>query len=333
MDRFVVGTGRCGSTLLSRMLAQSPEMLSIFEFFNGLPGDRRLTPDAVSGQDLWDLISAPHPFITMVSSRGYDVDEICYPFDDPHTRYGRRDDLPWILVAALPRLSDDPDQLFDETRAFVLAQPLQPPAEHYRRLFEWFAAKAGKTCWNERCGSSIEFLPQLAAAFPEGKFLHIMRRGEEAALSMREMHPFRLAISLVESLDPEVDVVTALDNKLPPAEGADPLRGVFENRPPAYHFGRFWADQVASGFRGVTRLRPDQYQEVSFEELILEPVATMRAVAEFFELDPGRGDWIERAAGLVRGMPPSRLDKLDPEERDRLVEMCRFGNRLQGMVV
>ena len=39
MDRFIVGTGRCGSTLLSRMLACHPAVCSIFEFFNGLDFD------------------------------------------------------------------------------------------------------------------------------------------------------------------------------------------------------------------------------------------------------------------------------------------------------
>ena len=43
MDRFVVGTGRCGSTLLSRMLAEQPQTLSVFEYFNGLDAARRFT--------------------------------------------------------------------------------------------------------------------------------------------------------------------------------------------------------------------------------------------------------------------------------------------------
>src|SRR5262249_59640924 len=32
--RFVVGTGRCGSTLLSRMLSENREVLNVFELFS-----------------------------------------------------------------------------------------------------------------------------------------------------------------------------------------------------------------------------------------------------------------------------------------------------------
>jgi hypothetical protein len=315
------------------MLDLSPQMTSIFEFLNGLNGARRLSPEPISADRLWDIISEPHPFITMISSRGYEVEEIRYPFDDPKSRYGRNDDLPWILVAALPRLSERPDELFDETREFVSTLPEQPAADHYRALFSWWAGKKGTTEWNERCGSSIEFLPQLAEAFPEGKFLHIMRRGEEAALSMREMPPFRLAITLVENLDPNVDVTVALENKLPPRGGDDPLRSVFEGRPPAHGFGRFWADQLSAGYRGVAKLRPEQYKEIWFEHLIERPVETMRGVAHFFELDPDLGGWIDEAAALIAGMPPSRAAALGEEERARLSEVCRTGNRLQGMTV
>ena len=34
--RFVVGTGRCGSTLLSRMLAMNEQVLNLFELFSGI---------------------------------------------------------------------------------------------------------------------------------------------------------------------------------------------------------------------------------------------------------------------------------------------------------
>ena len=34
--RFVVGTGRCGSTLLSRMLSENAQVLNVFELFSGI---------------------------------------------------------------------------------------------------------------------------------------------------------------------------------------------------------------------------------------------------------------------------------------------------------
>ena len=46
VNRFIVGTGRCGSTLLSTMIAKNPAVLSLFEFFNGLDGTRRFRPRA-----------------------------------------------------------------------------------------------------------------------------------------------------------------------------------------------------------------------------------------------------------------------------------------------
>ena len=49
MDRFIVGSGRCGSTLLSRMLSHHPKLLSLFEFFTGLEIDKRFLPGSRQG--------------------------------------------------------------------------------------------------------------------------------------------------------------------------------------------------------------------------------------------------------------------------------------------
>ena len=50
--RFVVGTGRCGSTLLSRMLAMNGGVLNVFELFSGLEPDFRFERRAISGAEL-----------------------------------------------------------------------------------------------------------------------------------------------------------------------------------------------------------------------------------------------------------------------------------------
>ena len=92
MDRFIVGTGRCGSTLLSRMLGEHPEVLSLFEFFTGLDWSARFGDEPLSGPKFRALVSAEQPFVTAVLRRGYDVSEITYPFDGIG-RYRRDDPL------------------------------------------------------------------------------------------------------------------------------------------------------------------------------------------------------------------------------------------------
>jgi hypothetical protein len=95
VDRFIVGTGRCGSTLLSRMIGRHPGVLSVFEFFTGLDMTKRFSHQPVAGEALAALISQEHPFVTMVVRRGHTVEEITYPFDSPRARYRRDDALPW----------------------------------------------------------------------------------------------------------------------------------------------------------------------------------------------------------------------------------------------
>ena len=76
MERFVVGTGRCGSTLLSLMLGQHSKVVTIHEFFPGLDWVGRFRPGDVPATELVKLISA-HQFVaTAVLARGHSPDEV-----------------------------------------------------------------------------------------------------------------------------------------------------------------------------------------------------------------------------------------------------------------
>ena len=334
MDRFIVGSGRCGSTLLSRMLAEHHSTLSVFEFFNGLEMGRRFTAEPMDGKDFASLISQEHPFVTMVLKRGYEVPEITYPFG-PKARYERDDGLPWILVSTLPRLTDDPDSLFDETVAFAASLPRQHLALQYRQLFDWLAERMGQACWIERSGSSIDYLGSLHEFFPEARFVHLHRDGPETALSMREHHAYRLAISLVFQLPPDAGTSLAELGKLDPAgpaaaDGTDQISQLLASRPPVEYFGRYWSQEIVHGFRALPGLNADQYLDVRFEDLVSKPKEVLKTIGEFFELDASRADWIDRAAALVRGIPPTRFDKLPEDEQELLAEECRVGGMLLG---
>ena len=332
MDRFVVGTGRCGSTLLSLMLGENRSMLSIFEFFNGLDMNRRFSSEPADGKEFAALISQEHPFVTMVLRRGYEVPEITYPFG-PGARYKRDDGLPWTLVSTLPRLTDDPDSLFDETVAFAASLPRQQLFLQYRQLFDWLTEHLGRTSWVERSGSSIDYLGSLHELFPKARFLHLHRDGPETALSMREHHAYRLAISLVFQLSPDERSSHAALGKLDtggPDDENDRISQLLKSQPPAEYFGRYWSQEIVHGYRALPRLNADQYLEVRFEDLIANPATVLREIGEFFEFGVDRDGWIDRAAGLVRGIPPTRFEKLPADEQERLAEACGVGMQLLG---
>lgn len=339
MDRFIVGTGRCGSTLLSRMMGEHPDVTSIFEYFNGFDMSTRLDPTPVSGADFAERISAEQPVINAVVRRGYPVEEVVYPYADApdgprHGRHGRDDALPWLLVTMLPRLAEDADALFDELVAFARTLPVQGAPAQHRALFDWLGARRGCACWIERSGSSIEYAGELARAFGEARFVHLRRSGPEVALSMRSHHAYRLPISLLYDAEVEPGVKVS---DLPPLDLSSPPRAddtvtrILESRPDPAAFGRYWSDQIVRGLDGLATVPSDRRLDVSFEALLDAPRETLDEIGRFFEL-PARDGWLDRAAALVRGRPRARLADLDGAEREALLEACSPGQaRLESM--
>jgi hypothetical protein len=332
LDRFIVGSGRCGSTLLSKMIAEHPDVLSLFEFFNGLDMARRFADSPMGGGAFADLLAAPQPFINAVVRRGYPVEEVKYPYADApegpsHGRYRRSDPLPWLLVSMLPRLDDDPDELFDATLDFARSQPTRSMRDHYRALFDWLGARFQRPCWIERSGSSVDYAGDLARTFPEARIVHLHREGPEVALSMRAHHAYRLPISLLYDveLEPGLHVSQCPPLALADAPTAsDTISRILASRPDPAAFGRYWSDQIARGVVGLAALPPAQVYVVSFEQLLARPRDVMHALADFFDL-PRRPGWAERAAALVRTPPRRRSDDLEDRERSALLASCSPG--------
>jgi len=315
------------------MLAEHRDVASLFEFFNGIDMARRFGAEPVAGAEIAELVAAEQPFVTAVLRRGYDVSEIVYPFGEG-VRHRRRDPLPWILVSMLPRLSDDPDALFDEVMTFLRGRPSEPPRSHYLALFAWLAQWLGRSVWIERSGSSIEYLGALHALYPGARFLHLHRDGPETALSMREHHAYRLPISILYGapLDSGENLADLgpLDLHAAPSD-EDPISRILASRPPADYFGRYWNDQIVRGADALREIDASQVLEVRFEDLIERPAEILTGIARFFELDEDPG-FAARGAALVRGRPAGRVPALEPAEREALLAACRPGSQLLGRV-
>lgn len=313
--RFVVGTGRCGSTLLTRMLDQHGGLLGLNEVFTGLDWGRRFTAEPVDGTYVADVLATPNDVIDLVLGHGYRAEEITYPFRETD-RWRPGDDMPWILTSTLGHLTDDPDSLWDELSVWLRARTEQLPiGRHYSALFSHLARAGGAGAWVERSGSSVDYLQGLLDTFDDPKVVHLVRDGREVALSMRN-HPFyRLAVQLVYGVMPE---------------GVDPedtdavVVGWLEGSPPAELYGSYWSDQLRNGSEALASLGPDRLLTVRFEELVADPVPHMERLADFFELPEDR-DFAQRAAALVRGVPPARAPDLDGPTRAALDSACAPG--------
>ena len=232
---------------------------------------------------------------------------------------------PWILGTAIPRLHDDPDAFFDATCRFLDARPAASAPEHAVALFEWWAARIGRPIWIERSGAAIDYMGALDAHFPDAHFLHIHRQGEEAALSMRGHHAFRLAIMLANRLEPDPGLAGGTAGAASAPE--DRISRLLESRPRAELFGKWWNDQVA---RGVARPRCAPARTLLRDPLRGSPGASggdarrRRALPRIARsrrrLAPGR------RTALVKPPPAPRLLDLAPADADALVRACADGN-------
>ena len=320
--RFVVGTGRCGSTLLSRMLGEHAAVTPIHEFFTGLDWGRRFAAEPMSGPDLADLLAGEQSVVTDVLARGHTADEIQYPFGQAGTRYRPGDPMPWLAVSMAPRLTDDPDALVGDLLAFASAQPTAPVADHYAAVFGWLTDRTTGPggCWIERSGSSIDYVGDLLAMFPDARIVHIHRDGREAALSIRA-HPFyRLALALLYDLFP-ADLLAA--------DEAAAVTHAIDTAPPPAIAGAYWNDQVVRGVAALEAVPAGQQLTVRFEDVLEDPAETVERLARFFDL-PEDPAFAARAAALVGPAPRRRFDELDADDRAALDTAVSEGRALLG---
>jgi len=305
-------------------------VLNVFELFSGIDQFFRFQTRPVEGAELAAQLRLDHPMLTMVMKRGGAVPEVVYPFDSAGSRHALGDAVPWALAIAIPRISEEPDVLFDELIDRVERAPRATLAQHYRVIFDWLTERSGRSCWVERSGTSIEFLQELHAFFPDARFVHIHRDGREAALSMREYAVLRVAVAVMNGLVGEIEYshegLTRLERERPEA-----IDALLAARPPVELYGKYWSDQILRGEQVLAELPAERFHTIRFEELVTRPAAVLAEVSDFLELpdDPG---FIERASALSNGMPRLRWGELSSADRDALDAACAGAMRSLGRV-
>lgn len=319
-QRFIVGTGRCGSTLLSTLMAYHPEALVLSEFFGGLDVVNSWLDGQVTGEQFAAVLMQDHEISNLNRMRVSKDKEVLLDVD----RFSSVR-IPAIMLVCLPALTEDVEGLMREIVAFARARPASTMGEHYAALFDWLTRLFKKEFWIERSGASSEFFPGQRAAFPEGRFLHIHRSGQEAAMSMANMAHFQTHIGFYYDPPTDEEITNAIRG-IDDGEGGLIPRRMKQIRTPE-EFGRFWTLSVALILSEVKNLRPDQYKEVRFEDLHADPRAFLRMVCDYFEISSD-DRWIAKAIASIRPERHKRAEELSPADCEAL-ELAVFpGNVL-----
>jgi putative sulfotransferase len=328
---FIVGTGRCGSTMMSNVIRLHPRLLSLSEFFTPLAG-RAFTLNKPNGQRFWRLLSTMSPTAGKMLAHGGPIEELLYGFGNG-ARF-RPDNLPPILCTTLPHLTDDHEALYDELAPVVRGRERAPLGDHCRFLFAWLCGRFGRARPVERSGSSLLFVPSLARLFPDATFIHLYRDGRDAAISMRRHPFFRLSLRFARSF-----AAMGLDPYRPPfIFGTSRLYPLFENvmgpvmpvkrwlaePPDVAAFGTHWSRTIVSGIELLSDLPPDRVLSLRYEDILAHPHDELARLAAFLGPQYVDDRWLDEARRLPQ-RPASDWRRLPVDQQEKLDAACRPG--------
>lgn len=334
---FVVGTGRCGSTLISRMVREHPEALSVSELFSfvsdlGMRIERALPTRPLTGFEFWAILAEPQPRQSILLRHGLQMAEVIYPWSQG--RFTPGTGLPPILQGLVPHLDvEDPDALFDDIGRAMSVRPVAAIAEHYRAFFSFLMNRFDRRLWVERSGGSLRVVRRLIELFPEAKIVHVVRDGRDVALSMSRHIGFRMALVCglqvdLLGVDPyesgdrseEQDLDDDLAALLPENFSADAFRALDLD---AALLGHYWSGEIVNGLDALGRLAPDRLLTLHYEKLLADPADSVKELGQFMTGDVCP-DWVETAAAMVEPQAP-RWPSLPARSRAELELACAPG--------
>ena len=324
--------------MVSNVLNLHPRVLSLSEFFSYVGVQPLFRQRRSTGDRMWRLYSGQQNH-TRLMLREPHFEEFLYPAGSPTARFGV-EDVPSILCAALPHITKDYEELFDELEPVVRGQPRQAPAAHVRHLFGWLCERYEADVWVERSGASILFAPRLLREFPDARVVHVFRDGRETALSMSNHYLFRLIAAILRrsrrtGLDPLrlmrrrrlwERVNSWMELLFPVFVNADRLP--FDELTTA-EFAALWNAMIELETQIKEEIPSDRYLDLKFEDVQNEPEAQLRRLIRF--VDPSLEDeaWLREASEIPRPTP-SRFEKLDVREQVAITLACRPGLETLG---
>ncbi|MDW5326950.1 sulfotransferase domain-containing protein [Plantactinospora sp. KLBMP9567] len=303
---IIISTGRCGSTLLSDLIAKQSDTLSAHEFFASVEtwtSDRGV----LSGAEYWSRLSSPRPELATLFRIGLGPAEVCYPADGRWA--GNLVELPRILATTLPKISSDPDRLFDILAELVPGFPAQPLARHHQMFLDLLTSLAARRRWVERSGGSSHLARYLLEEFPTAKIVYLTRNREDTARSMSRHSSFQLLQLNLEFLgqygvDPfhlgaDQQVPEELERYLPSRLTAETLS---ERGRDVQRYRRLCAFLTSEAEQAITDAGPRDLLTMTYEDLVDDPLAQLARLGRFLDFDDWE-QWARQVAGAVEPGP------------------------------
>lgn len=318
---FVVGTGRCGSTLLSHLLARHTAVLSLSEFIGAIAPDLHHN-DTVSGREYAGVLARPLFVSELMLAHDIAPDEVLYR--PPVSSVSP------LLLATLPLLAPgDPTSLWREIEEWLQRQPERSIASHTAQLWVMLAERNGRRIVVERSGGSAAYLPLLLQINPAAKVIHLHRRGAQCALSMSKQASFRLRVLGQEfqrrfGFDPYVPYGDVPDATSIPEPWRSLMPARFDRSTflkfdiPIERFGELWSAMMLRVVRDLKTLDRERVLHMSYERLVGSPLEALASIATFLNLERP-WDWASDCARSVRPETPSRTADL--------IKTCALGER------
>lgn len=338
---FIVGTGRCGSTMLTQLLHQHPDILSlseVFTFLSDLGGklDRIFADKKITGLLFWQILADTAPRETLMLKQRIVMPEVLYPYSKFEALFSVTSGVPAILQVTLPQLTDDHDALFLELQNHIFDKPEATMREHYDDMFNFLKAKFERKVWVERSDASFVYINDLYRLYPDAKFIHIVRDGRNVALSMSKHLGFRmfmLATLMTETMgiDPFIyqqrSRAPLLPDYLKQFLPENFNREAFLNfKLPMEDLGQLWSNQMAAGCGVLDQVDEANKLTLHYEDFCFDAKAQTKILTDFIGVETD-DEWLTKATQLVTPSPASWLD-LPMDERNKLEAACEAGMAL-----
>ena len=303
MERSIIlSSGRCGSTLLSDLLAEDPGLLSVQEFFVSLPPSSLIDDTPLTGAEYWDLLSSPAPQFQALGRIGLRPKEFIYQ----STGRWKAGSVPCIVGITLPKVSTDPDALYDRLAEPVQAFPRQSPTAHHQQFLDTLAEVMGRAGWVERSGGSSAQAWYLLNSFPDMKVIYLTRGRRDTAESMRKHPSFQLAQLRLGAINafgvdpyalrPGQQVPAGVEPLLPDRLTSELLRRHADDVRPYLNLCAFMDGVAEQAFADYP---PRQLLRVTYESILADPAGRLTTIGDFLGLARPRY-WAESVAHRVR---------------------------------